>query len=663
MAPARSPRSYESVVANLPKPKISPEEQFLELLAEKGVGAIQEGIAASHPGLMQPDKDGNLQIALSMSMFLTAAMNDHVNVMEIIEIAGDIEDQLDSAIAYAAASGCRASTTWLLTRGADTRVGLKEAAAKGHRLMVDDILDHIEDVGGKGAQAAKDNALLTAIEYKHLDVVKTLHRRGADIRAMQEEPLSIATLYPDYDTRQDAPLALAIRYAECDIAEYILQQLEGPGDEINALKQRMITFAIACDRPDMIDLLRRHGADIKTHNNFALNLAAATKRFRAYDYLIAQGVSSEILTPAAGKGMERRNEWIKRHGRSPAEILWLSPFLFKSRAFDDVCGMLEIEDYQGKGLHYYAYQASGLFGTTARVLTYLEKWGQAEKQPLLNIIQKISLPQMGRFNMAAWGDAVLRHGPKMAQLVKFAGFLPEPMKDERGQWSYLRTRDAVVPNAYKNAAENPALANLCFSHDWDEEDFDDALNTIREYQTIYAASNHKKPGGRIPDIAIDGKVFGKPGHRLYKLPDGDPRGLLLGEFTNCCQHLGHEAGADCAAHGFLSEESGFYVVADKEKDEIVAQSWAWRGKKGELVLDSLENLPGHMKPAQWKSLCDEFARQASGDKQAGITAIHIGKGGETPDSLRYPDAVKRAKPVGYKKDRHRDSEEQYRIWP
>jgi hypothetical protein len=141
------------------------------------------------------------------------------------------------------------------------------------------------------------------------------------------------------------------------------------------------------------------------------------------------------------------------------------------------------------------------------------------------------------------------------------------------------------------------------------------------------------------------------------LPDGDLRGLLLGEFTNCCQHLANQ-GADCAKHGFLSENGGFYVVAHKKTDQIVGQSWAWRGKKGELVFDSLESLSGQFNAQNWESIMHEFVAQTTEVHKGNISAVHIGAGGNTP-KLKFNQASL-AKPLDYKG--YRDSgQKQYLV--
>jgi hypothetical protein len=171
------------------------------------------------------------------------------------------------------------------------------------------------------------------------------------------------------------------------------------------------------------------------------------------------------------------------------------------------------------------------------------------------------------------------------------------------------------------------------------------VKQIRKYKKLFAEHSMKKTQGRLPDIKIDGAEFGKPEYNFYKLADGDVRGLLLGEFTDCCQHLANQ-GADCAKHGFLSEEGGFYVVAHKKTDEIIGQSWAWRGKKNELVFDSLESLSGHFNAQNWKNIADAFVKNIQQNNASHISALHIGEGGATP-RLEFNKATILAEPMDY----------------
>ena len=84
----------------------------------------------------------------------------------------------------------------------------------------------------------------------------------------------------------------------------------------------------------------------------------------------------------------------------------------------------------------------------------------------------------------------------------------------------------------------------------------------------------------LPNVAVADDTF-----RLFKLDRRDPRGLFLGEHTDCCQAPGMEA-ESCAWFGALNLKSGFYVVENGVGD-IVAQSWTWRNGDV-LVFDNIE---------------------------------------------------------------------------
>jgi GNAT superfamily N-acetyltransferase len=70
------------------------------------------------------------------------------------------------------------------------------------------------------------------------------------------------------------------------------------------------------------------------------------------------------------------------------------------------------------------------------------------------------------------------------------------------------------------------------------------------------------------------------------LPRKDPRGLYLGQHTDCCQHP-KGAGATSAWYGQESPNSGYFVVEDKN-GQVVAQSWAWLSDDGAVVFDNIE---------------------------------------------------------------------------
>jgi hypothetical protein len=236
--------------------------------------------------------------------------------------------------------------------------------------------------------------------------------------------------------------------------------------------------------------------------------------------------------------------------------------------------------------------------------------------------------------------------------VKFADKLPEPLKSDDGRtWSMLKTRNAVAQFAYERANENLELAALCLEYAVDEYNFNKALELTKE----------PVPEKNIPEVTVDGADFGMPGATFRRLEPGDVRGLFLGEITDCCQSIGGQ-GEQCARNGFTSEDSGFYVV-ENSRGKIVGETWAWRGRDGELVFDSLETLGRNVTHKQWRKLAEEFAQALTEKPENDVTALHIGTGGATSRKLvrKFSAAASPAEPRdGYQA--YRDSRQQVVIW-
>jgi len=306
----------------------------------------------------------------------------------------------------------------------------------------------------------------------------------------------------------------------------------------------------------------------------------------------------------------------------------------------------------------YAYHTGALFQTPARVLDYLSKWGTAGKQPLHDICHEIQIPETGNPDLKAWGDATLKQGPEMTKLVKFAHKLSRPLKSRDGKsWSLTLTQQKTAKFHYANGADHLELARMAKAAKWNERNFNAALKLTQKYTKKYGEDGQKP--NRIPVLRIDGKAFDMSDYECIKLPDGDLRGLFLGTYTSCCQHMGG-AGKEYAAHGYLDKDGGFYVVQNKETKQIVAQTWAWRGAKDEIVFDSLENLMGKFNTAAWKPICENIA--AEFEKRSDITAFTIGTGGNTPGNIGYSRAKKPVKPRIKSADAYCDSRQQYLVW-
>lgn len=75
-------------------------------------------------------------------------------------------------------------------------------------------------------------------------------------------------------------------------------------------------------------------------------------------------------------------------------------------------------------------------------------------------------------------------------------------------------------------------------------------------------------------------------YKIFKLDRDDPRGLFLGEYTDCCQSI-NGIGKYCAWHGATDKDGGFIVVT--KSNNIIAQSWIWRVGDS-IVIDNIEIL-------------------------------------------------------------------------
>ena len=63
-------------------------------------------------------------------------------------------------------------------------------------------------------------------------------------------------------------------------------------------------------------------------------------------------------------------------------------------------------------------------------------------------------------------------------------------------------------------------------------------------------------------------------YRAYIMDGQDPRQVMLGYDTNCCQHL-NGAGETAMMYGLANPDAGFFVIEDKETGKILAQAETW----------------------------------------------------------------------------------------
>lgn len=220
------------------------------------------------------------------------------------------------------------------------------------------------------------------------------------------------------------------------------------------------------------------------------------------------------------------------------------------------------------------YNLAVLFGNKTALNQYRKKVDPDNKKNIHDLGQFV-LPKSGYWSIEKWRGFVMCFPEALEQAGTFSRI---EQSLQRIPKSLKEFREAAAKFVYENIGEHATLALLCHQKGVDQK-------TFEQYKALMEQGKNAES---IPHIRLTGEEIGLAGGKDWafrKLPCNDPQGPLLGLYTGCCQHL-EGAAASCARHGVTSPYSGFYVV--EYKGEVVAQSWAWRGTKGELVFDSIE---------------------------------------------------------------------------
>jgi ankyrin repeat protein len=632
---------------------------------------------------------------------LWAARNGFPDTVRLaLDLGADINGKCDgeAALSLAAAYGHMDVCRLLLERRAPVhREDLTAAASAGNTELCRLLLAHGAKVDQRNAKG--ETPLTEAVFMEHEDTVRLLLAHGASVDfasranyqkgqtalmvAAQAGNAGLCRLMLDRGARVDhrdaegkTALFRAAGRGRTDICALLLDHGARPNVRDKAGETILGEVAGGPDKyADTCALLLRRGAPPEQKGfrygelRTPLEQAAAFGHYETFRVLLAAGAdaTSDWYVPQALAHVESRTRlWQDAvHRAPPPGLLGCDPRFFHENAFAAARTMLLAEGLRDGEAEAPAFAAAALLGTEQRLLQYLDRWGAPGPAPFYTLIESIvlpgaswdraweqdSMPAGEKPDLKAWGDAVLKCGPDLGRLFKLSDRLPRPAKSADGEtWSLQKTRELAAVIAYKRGAENPPLAVLCYAHNVNDDRFHAALSLVRRQ------AEGGEQGRNIPDVLVPGEAFDMPGAVFRRLPSGDIRGLFLGELTDCCQSIG-STGDPCVRHGFLSPDGGFYVV--EKAGEILGESWAWRGKKGELVLDSLETLSDRVKPGQWKKLCDAFAAAlavAPGD----VTALHIGTGGGTPQSLAAAFNPAAAAPKKYRG--YRDSHKQVSVW-
>jgi hypothetical protein len=306
----------------------------------------------------------------------------------------------------------------------------------------------------------------------------------------------------------------------------------------------------------------------------------------------------------------------------------------------------------------YAYNLSCLFGTKDRVDRYVKKvkTDTTPAGPVAALTSadymtaaQFGIPMQPGWDISAWGDAAMKHGARFARFARLA---------EPGQPPPATIREAVDRYATKilpQASAHPGVARLCVELELDDADAQTVLDA-------YAAVDVKKASSEMPDLNIPGERFGLPGFDFHRLKPGDPRALVAGVLTHCCQHVNGEA-SSAAIHSASSASGGCFFLekrpTGKERSQVVGAMWGWRGQAKELCFDSVEMINERYNafvPGLLEAVRGEVAT-----KHPEISRVTLGVDGRTPE-LPLPHAKPPAKPIDFGGDDYRDSHQQYAVF-
>ena len=138
-----------------------------------------------------------------------------------------------------------------------------------------------------------------------------------------------------------------------------------------------------------------------------------------------------------------------------------------------------------------------------------------------------------------------------------------------------------------------------------------------------------------PEVKVKlGKLEG------FFLKQEDPRGMFLGQYTDCCQHP-KSLGRSCAYYGQKNSNSGFFVVLENE--QIIAQSWTWETPSG-VCFDNVEGKSLGNRSGSVFKVYQEAARQLL--EKNNLPAVTVGvQANDLPglDLLEQGEALSRPK--------------------
>lgn len=241
-----------------------------------------------------------------------------------------------------------------------------------------------------------------------------------------------------------------------------------------------------------------------------------------------------------------------------------------------------------------AFKTFLLFGTPQDALRYyqkcLEREGLDANKKLSALVSRIRFPSvLDGVDFRQWGRAFNRYAFDEIHPLFTRGapyFSPRGEAGSVVTLNTIRLRTAFVEAEGSKDPGVREVISLC-------KIFNLSLKKSLKALEIFAQKSFAPPPPEfeLPEITIAGEEFGFPGTTFLKIPDGDPRILFMGRFTECCEWFGSSYASfnSTSKHALTTNQSGFYCVVDNATQTPLVHSWAWRGIEGSLNFDGFES--------------------------------------------------------------------------
>jgi hypothetical protein len=270
-----------------------------------------------------------------------------------------------------------------------------------------------------------------------------------------------------------------------------------------------------------------------------------------------------------------------------------------------------------------------------------------------------------------WRELIIKNPDAAPSVIGDVGLLPKIEK----LWGETAPKNLTIKQfkaygaqlTYARYNEAPDLAQFMVNlRIRDEGIFNRTLDLVKQGKLSFKEGSTyqfaDKKDDKIPNITV---AWGDPtlsdiakkaeGYYWTKLPNGDPRGLVLGKILPpCCQFITGNS-EKCVIDGMNRDNNGFYVLLKVKNPEgfdlanfkdpnwwknleshaqIKAQSYVWKSKAGNLCMDSLEGFePNKIDGMDNKTIVKFLENFGEKLIDLGFDRLTIGRGGATPYKL------------------------------